>query len=375
MVISCLVWTPSSCVRDTASPRASSLSFLISLWEKVQGCRGTWNQTMTVVGDWARTRTQKVRTIVPSPDTVLTASQECGRQLWASSELSSCMESSVHVVWRQHLGHPPWGEWILHCQEPGRRQAWKGELVSSFGDCISWLCSCLGCPWMYLWFWKVAKAKSQSALKPAAWCHRRSLCSTGRARLLRQVCRQDFLLTLALSGVTLIHGSSRINLLNLGPSLAWEGTGSCFWMSVLLGWLKDQRLEMIRVFFLPVGTWRHAFLGTAAYCLIPFAACAVGARGGTMWGFIHLQECSWLTGHKCCNCQGPESLQNYPKLKSSILSQAVSNLPCHSVSSTKPKQKCEAQYLCGLFSKHWFKDFTLGYVNVLFWKIVPFVPL
>lgn len=67
-----------------------------------------------------------------------------------------------------------------------------------------------------------------------------------------------------------------------GTFLGLRGDCSCFWMSVLLGWLKDQRLEMIRVFFLPVGTWRHAFLGTAAYCLIPSAACAVGARGGTM---------------------------------------------------------------------------------------------
>lgn len=92
------------------------------------------------------------------------------------------------------------------------------------------------------------------------------------------------------------------------------------------------------VCFLPVGTWRHAFLGTAAECLIPSAPCAVGACGGTMWCFISLHEWSWLTSHKCFNWWGPESLQNYPKLKSSMLSQAVSNVPCSSGCSLKWKQ-------------------------------------
>lgn len=37
------------------------------------------------------------------------------------------------------------------------------------------------------------------------------------------------------------------------------------------GITEDQRSETFWVLFLPVGTWRHAFLGTAAECLIPSA--------------------------------------------------------------------------------------------------------
>ena len=129
------------------------------------------------------------------------------------------------------------------------------------------------------------------------------------------------------------------------------------------------------VLFLPVGTWRHAFLGTAAESLIPSAPCAVGACGWTMWCFINVHEWSWLTSHKCFNWSGPQSLQNYPKLKSGILSQAVSNLPCHGVSSSKLQKKCKAQDLCRPFSKHCFKDLTLGCVGSPIWKIVSCVPL
>lgn len=123
MVINCLVWRSSSCVRDTAD-FTMAIIIIIShfIVRKGSGMSRHLKSDHDRGGCWARTRTQKVRTIVPSPDTVLTVSQECGRQLWASSELSSCMESSVHVVWRQRLGHPPWGEWsfIAKSQAEGR---------------------------------------------------------------------------------------------------------------------------------------------------------------------------------------------------------------------------------------------------------------
>lgn len=76
----------------------------------------------------------------------------------------------------------------------------EGELVSSFWDLyllallLSWL------PLDVLVVLKGSQSKKPGALKRAAWCHRRSLCSASRARLLWEVCRRDFLLTLALFG-------------------------------------------------------------------------------------------------------------------------------------------------------------------------------
>lgn len=254
-----------------------------------------------------------------------------------------------------------------------RRPAWKRKLLFSSVDHISQLSRCLGCPWVYLWFWKVAKARSQRVLKPAAWCHRRAFVPDAQPGFSRRPADR-----ISFDIVSL--GCCPFGSFALTDGFGFESRTlhELKAARVLWGCLCCQDSLEIRVGPFPACGYMEAHIpGNSCVGLTPSSSRAVGTCGRTMWGFMSLHEGLWLTRHKCCHWQWPWNLHHYSWWKPACFPKQQLT-PCFHIRSLKRWWWCwrkeEARQSSPgsmhFFSlKNHFKDLAWA-VSALVWNIL-----